>query len=149
MQGAAAAVLFSCCLAAGAQQDAGYWRAESKTAESITGDIAISGEKLMMNFTRFTIADIRPLSYTEVSAAFDVPAENGNKGILYRLSIPGDKKFLHRNTLCGNEETQWMATFVTGRTLRLVFFSGSSMPVFTPEAISNTTSLCGSYTYHR
>lgn len=145
----AIAALFSLCGISALAQDAGYWRAESKTAQSITGDIAIGEERLLINFTRYTIAPIRSLTSAEVSSVFDVPADAGNKGSLYRLSIPGDKKMLHRNTLCGGEETQWMATFVNGKSMSLVFFSGGSMPVFTPEAISNTTALCGSFSYRR
>lgn len=145
----AMAIVFSCSLGAFAQADAGYWRAESKTAQSITGDIGIGGEKIVMNFMRFTIAEIRQLKSAEVSAMFDVPAEDANRGELYRLSIPADKKFLHRNNLCGNEETQWMATFASGKSLRVAFFSGGSMPVFTIESISNTTNLCGIFNYHR
>jgi hypothetical protein len=54
-----------------------------------------------------------------------------------------------RNTLCGGEETQWMATYVTGRTLKVAFFSGDDMPVFTFDAMQNTTTLCGTYAYGR
>ena len=35
------------------------------------------------------------------------------------LNIPGSKKFLHKNSLCGSEDTQWMAAFVEGRSLHI------------------------------
>jgi len=51
--------------------------------------------------------------------------------------------------LCGTEDAQWMVTFVEGRSLQLAFFSGAKAPVFTLDAISNSTNLCGTYTYAR
>lgn len=129
--------------------DKGGWRAASKTAKSVTGDIAFLNDKIAINFATFPMADIRTLTPAEVSAVFDADASAGVAGELYRLSIPGNKKFLHSSTLCGAEDTQWIATYVTGKTLQLAFFSGSSMPVFTLDAISNSTSVCGLYTYQR
>jgi hypothetical protein len=136
------------CFAAAAQEN-GTWRALSSTAQSITGDIALSAEKIAINFSSFTIAQIRTLQPADASAVFEAESSAGGRGSLYRLNIPGAKRFLHRNTLCGSEDIQWMATYVTGRTLHLAFFSGSKMPVLTPEAISNSTDLCGTFTYER
>jgi hypothetical protein len=116
---------------------------------SITGDISISDEKLFLNLYGFTMARIRDLEPGEVSAVFDVDSSAGGRGHLYRLSIPGSRKFLHKNSLCGSEDTQWMAAFVEGRSLHIAFFSGQKMPVFTPEAFANTTDLCGTFTYAR
>jgi hypothetical protein len=140
--------LLTSCLAATAQEQ-GPWRAASTTAQSITGDVALSDAKLAINFSSFTIARIRDLEPGEVSAVFDVDSNIGGRGKLYRLSIPASKKFLNRNTLCGSEDTQWMATFVAGRLLHLAFFSGQKMPVFTPDAIANSTDLCGTFSYAR
>lgn len=130
-------------------QDAGYWKPMSTTAKGITGDIGITGEKLTINFASFTIADIRALTPEESAAVFN--SEPGNTGIgkLYRLNIPAKKTFLHRNAMCGAEDTEWMATFASKRTLDVAFFSGSHMPVFTQEAIGNSTALCGTFAYTR
>jgi len=125
------------------------WRAESSTAQSITGDIAISGEKISINFTGFVIAQIRRLEPGEVSAVFDADSAAGGSGNLYRLNIPSSKTFMHHNTLCGTEDTQWMATYVAGRTLKLAFFSGPNVPQFTLNAIANSTDLCGTFSYTR
>ena len=134
-----------CCSA----QDKGYWRASSSNASAITGDLGIFDDKLSINFVAFTLAEIRKLEPAEATALFS--AENGvpGGGFLYRLNIPAAKRFLHRNTLCGSEETQWMATYATGRELRVAFFSGSKMPVLTPEAIANSTDVCGTFLYGR
>jgi hypothetical protein len=137
-----------CCLTTTAQET-GNWRAASSTARSITGDIGVSSEKLFINFTRFTISRIRTLEPAEVSATFDTDSNSGGTGSLYRLAIPADKKFLNKSTLCGSEQTQWMAAFATGGTLKLAFFSGSTPPVFTLDAIQNSTDLCGTFTYVR
>jgi hypothetical protein len=137
------------CTTPSIAQEKGLWRATSNTAKSITGDIGFSDTKIGINFSTFIIANIRSLTPAELSAAFDADPTTTAIGTLYRLSIPGTKKFLHGSTLCGAEDTQWIATYVTGRSLQLLFFSSSHMPVFTLDAISNSTDLCGLYTYTR
>lgn len=136
------------CMSAAAQEK-GNWRASSSNAQTITGDIVLSDEKISISFSAFSIARIRSLEPGEVSAAFDVDSSAGGSGSLYRLSIPASKKFMHRNSLCGAENTQWMAAYVAGRTLHLAFFSGQTMPIFTLDAISNSTDLCGTFSYVR
>jgi hypothetical protein len=130
-------------------QEKGNWRAMSSTAQSITGDVALSADKIAINFASFTIAQIRALQPGEANAVFEADPSPGADGNLYRLSISGAQKFLHKNTLCGSENVQWLATYVAGRTLHLAFFSGNKMPVLTPEAIANSTDLCGTFTYAR
>lgn len=130
-------------------QDQGNWRAASSTARAITGDITISDTKVTIDFTRFTIAQIRRLDPNETSAIFAAEGGGGGTGNLYRLSVPPTRQFLRHNTLCGSEETQWMVTNVTGHTLQIAFFSGGRMPVFTPEAIESSTDLCGTFSYAR
>lgn len=140
-----AAILLAATLPAMAQDD-GYWKATSKTARSITGDIVLRGERLTMNFTGFTIAQIRTLEPAEINGVFNADASESG-GNLYRLNIPGDKTFLHRNTLCGAEPTQYMATYRTGKDLQVAFFSGSAVPAMTAEALNTSTTLCGTYMY--
>jgi hypothetical protein len=132
-----------------AAQDRGIWRATSTTARSITGDIVISDAKLSINFLAFTIAQIRRLQPAEASAAFDVDLNADGSGNLYRLIVPAGQRFLHHNTLCGNEDTQWMATYLQGKDLRVAFFSGSNMPVLTIDAMANSTNVCGTFSYTR
>jgi hypothetical protein len=137
-----------CCLPVAAQEK-GYWRAASSTAQSITGDVTLAADKMAINFYSFPIAQIRALEPGELSAVFESASGAGGGGNLYRLSIPGTKVFLHKNTLCGSEQTQWMATYVAGRELHLAFFSGPKMPVLTPDGIANSTDLCGTFLYGR
>jgi len=132
-----------------AAQDRGYWRAASTNANAITGDIAISDLKVTINFTTFPLAQIRTLSTAEVGAAFDADVNVGGNGALYRLRIPAATHFLHKNKLCGSEDTEWMATFVSGHSLEVAFFSGTDAPVFTVDALANSYDLCGTFTYAR
>jgi hypothetical protein len=132
-----------------AAQEKGSWRAVSSTAQSITGDVVLSQEKLSINFSSFPMVRVRGLKAEEISAAFNAESGAGGSGSLYKIDIPGLKKFLHKNTLCGTDEIQWMATYVSGKSLQLAFFSSQSTPLFTAEAIGNSTSLCGTFTYGR
>ena len=140
-------VLF--CLAAAAQQDGGYWRAASQTARSITGDVALSADRLTINFAGFTISRVRALEPAELSAAFNPDPGSQGEASLYRTNIPATRKFLKKNSLCGSEDTTWMATYVSGRSLEIAFFSGGKPPVFTLEAMNNASDLCGIFTYSR
>lgn len=130
-------------------QEKGYWRPANSTAEGITGDIAISDTKITINFTGFTIAEIRQLVPAEASAVFDVDLNAGGRGNLYRLNVPGTKRFLHHNSLCGSEDTQWMVTYVLGHSLQIAFFSGPDMPKLTLEALASTSDRCGTFSYAR
>ena len=130
-------------------QDKGYWRAASSNANQITGDIVISDTKLTIDFLGYSLASIRKLTQAEAGVAFDVDVNAAGGGNLYRLSVPGDKRFLHKNTLCGSEETQWMVTYVQASTLHVAFFSGANMPVLTGEALSNSNDVCGIFSYSR
>lgn len=135
--------------AAQAQEDRGYWRAASSNANAITGDISIGEIKVAINYVSFPLAPIRRLKPVEVSSAFDADVNAGVEGSLYRLKVPPAQRFLHKNTLCGEEETEWMATYARGHTLQVAFFSGDDEPVFTFDAVQKSSALCGVYTYAR
>lgn len=146
--GAVASLMLACSLPLAAQ-DKGYWHAASSNANDITGDLSITNDKITINFSAFTIAQIRPLQTAESSAVFDADPGAGGSGFLYRLNVPGAKRFLHKNSLCGSDDTQWLATYVEGRSLRIAFFSGADMPVLTPEALANSSDVCGTFSYSR
>ena len=142
-----AAILFAS--SASPAQEAGSWRAVSTTARAITGDVAFTDVKLYLNFYAFTLAQIRTLTPAEIAAVFPAGDAARGAGNLFRTEIPGGKRFLHKNTLCGSEDTQWVATFVSGHTLQMALFSGNAIPPLTPEALANDPSLCGTFTYAR
>jgi hypothetical protein len=137
------------CAPSAAAQDRGSWMAASNNASAITGAIAIREAKLTIDFITYPIAQIRSLQPAEVAAVFDADANSAANGALYRLNIPAAQRFLNKNTLCGSEQTQWMATWVSGKTLSVAFFSGDNMPVFSFEAINKSTDLCGIFFYSR
>ncbi|MEO6924827.1 MAG: hypothetical protein ABI142_13450, partial [Bryocella sp.] len=112
-------------------QEKGDWRPVSTNARSITGEIFFTGPKLVINFAAFTLAEIRPIAADEARALFDPETEGA--GNLYRVEIPAERRFLHKNTLCGSEPTQWAITYVTGKTLHLAFFTEPSIPTITME----------------
>jgi hypothetical protein len=130
-------------------QDKGPWRATSSNATAITGDIGVFDDKLSINFSTFTIAEIRKLEPAEATALFNTDSGAPGGGYLYRGNVPATKRFLHKNTLCGNEETQWMATWLAGRDLHVAFFSGGKTPEMTSEALANSTDVCGLFLYSR
>ncbi len=130
-------------------QERGTWSAASSSARGTTGDVAFTAVKLILNFSAFPIAQIRALQPAEAQAVFNTDPDPNARGNLYRLSVPASKQFLHHNTLCGSEETQWAVTAVSGHTLHLALFSGATMPTLTAEAMVNTTDLCGTFTYTR
>jgi len=126
-------------------QERGYWNATSSTARSITGDLSFTPDKIVINFSTFTLAQIRELKPEEKQVLF--PDAGAGVGNLYRVQISSDKKFLHKNSLCGGEETDWVVTWVSGKMLIVAMFSGGSIPSLTPEALANGQRLCGTFTY--
>jgi hypothetical protein len=140
---------FALASAAAQQPEKGYWRAASHTAESITGDISFSGSKITINFISFLLSPVRLLKPAEVSAAFDEAVDTAGNGQLYRLNIPAARRFLKNNTLCGTQDTQWMAVYVANHTLKVAFFSGDNAPLMTFEALQGSADLCGTYTFVR
>jgi hypothetical protein len=140
-------------LAAHAQDhnpERGLWHASSKSAKTITGDVVFTDFKFTLDFFSYPLANIRTLTPPELAAAFSTdPAASNATGTLYRLDIPSTKTFLRGHPLCSGEDTQWIVTSLSGKSLEILFFSGSSMPVLTPDALTNSPNLCGLYTYSR
>ncbi|MGP8250663.1 MAG: hypothetical protein ACLQHF_01420 [Terracidiphilus sp.] len=143
-----ATFLLICSLPALAQ-DKGLWTAASSSAKAITGEISIADARLTMNYFNFPIGQIRVLQPAEASALFDADVNAPGGGSLYRLAVAADRRFLHKNTLCGSDDVQWMVTWVQGRTLSVAFFSGPNPPVFTMDALANSTDRCGTFLYSR
>jgi hypothetical protein len=144
---AAFAVVFALTLSATAQED-GPWRAASTNARAITGDVVFSPLKISIDFTTFTIAQIRSLKTEEVLALFNPDSTTGG-GNVFRVEIPADKRFLHHNTLCGSDSTQWVITYAQGRSLQVAFFSGATPPLLTVDALNDAPNLCGIFSYIR
>lgn len=134
-------------LAAAPAQEAGNWRATNSSARTITGDIALAANAISINLASFPISEIRALKPEELAAAFDADANSPSVGKLFRVNIPAAHKFLHKNSICGSDDAQWMASFQTGRTLSLAFFSGATPPALTLDA--PTDNRCGTFAFSR
>jgi hypothetical protein len=141
-----ALILLACSVPLAAQEK-GEWSAASSNAKAITGDIGIYDNKITIALLNFPLAQIRELKPEELTAAFD--ADPGGAGHLYRLGIAATQRFLKKNTLCGTEGVEWMATYVTGKSLHVAFFSNPKPPVFTFESLNNSPDLCGAFVYAR
>ena len=121
----------------------------TRRAASITGDIAISGSKISINMTSFLLSPARLIKPSEVAAIFDEAIDTAGNGQLYRLNIPAARRFVGHNTLCGTQDTSWMAVYAIHGELKVAFFSGDDAPLLTFDALQNSTSLCGTFTYVR
>lgn len=131
-------------------QEKGMWYSASPTTNTVTGDIVIKDGKFTINFRVYPLAPIRALTAAELSAVFAADPNASPDGNLYRLFIPAATQFVHHNTLCGSDDTQWIATYVEGKSLQIAFFSGQQAPKLTFEAITGgSANLCGTYTYSR
>ncbi|MGA9425644.1 MAG: hypothetical protein WBV33_11260, partial [Terracidiphilus sp.] len=128
----AAILILACSVPAMAQnQDKGMWYSASQNTNTVTGDIVIKDGKVTINLRTYPLAAIRALTAAELSAVFAADPNGSAAGNLYRLTIPATTQFVHHNTLCGSEDTQWMATLVNGKNLQVAFFSGSETPTLT------------------
>jgi hypothetical protein len=144
-----AAILLLACSFPALAQDKGLWTAASSSAKAITGDISIADARVTIDYFNFPVGQIRVLQSAEASALFDADVNAPGGGSLYRLAVSADRRFLHKNTLCGSEDVQWMVTWVQGRTLSVAFFSGANSPIFTMDALANATDRCGTFAYAR
>lgn len=145
----AIAAMLSGAARARAQEDRGAWMPSSANAKAITGPIVIAEGKVTLDYWIFPMAMIRRLKPVEVSSVFDADVNAGISGTLYRLRVPAAQRFERKNTLCGDQDAQWMATYVTGKKMNVAFFSGDDVPQFTFGAIQNSSALCGTFGYTR
>jgi hypothetical protein len=145
IQGLAVGIIVFVMVGAMPAQERGYWSAQSSSARSITGDLSFAPDKITINFSTFTLAQIRELKPEEKQALF--PDEEAGKGNLFRVQISSDKRFLHKNSLCGGEETDWVVTWVSGKKMDVAMFSGGSIPSLTPDALATGQRMCGTFTY--
>jgi hypothetical protein len=132
-----------------AQIESGDWRPASTSAKQVTGDLIFGGDRVAINFSTFLLAQIRELKPEEATLLFNADPNSVGRGNLYRVSIPAGKTFLHKNSLCGSEETDWLITYMVGKHLQVAFFSDPKIPTLTPDGLNNNSTLCGTYEYQR
>ena len=133
-------------------QSRAMWQSASTTARSITGDVSLTDAKVTLNFLSFPIGEVRKLTPAEAASVFDIDSNAPATATLYRLAISGRQKFMRGNTLCGSADVEWMVSYITPDAkpmLWLAFFSGARAPVFTHDAVANSSDLCGTFNYVR
>ena len=129
--------------------DIGHWSAKTDRTRDMTGDLTITPGMLTIYQSKFPLARVRKLTPAETGAVFDADTNARIGGDLYRLHVPPGVYYTGGDLLCGREVIRWMATYVSGRTLQVAFFSGDDAPVFTFDAVSNSTAMCGMYIFSR
>jgi hypothetical protein len=122
-----------------AEAETEHWDATSKTAMSITGDIAIDGDRL-------TFADGKSITLQpyEMSRKGDWAASGDEvAGDVFKIAPPSNPKLLRGNTFCSEPATYVVLwTFGEGE-LTLNVYSGAAAPTGTPDA----DALCATYSY--
>jgi hypothetical protein len=135
----------------GARAATTKWSAMSTTAMSITGDIAISANDLTMAGADYPLTHVAAAPTQQRAGIGQVVAITQPTGAdLYRVKIPGALKLQNGNTLCGGKDVTWLVVVSgSGPTLALAFLAGSAQPSLDGSALSNSTALCGTFTYGR
>ena len=127
-----------------------HWKATSKTARAITGDISLSDTSLRMHGKTYPTRENVPLNAGELRDAavlFAIPSGAEAQGEFRRIYIATRTRLVQNNTLCPRD-AQWMLTLTTkAKTLEIAFFSGEAKPDITPSALDNSTHLCGTFYY--
>lgn len=109
------------------------YTAISNTAMSITGDIDM--DDFSITFANGTSMDLSDL----VADHFVVDGRNVPASV-YRVADPADPELENGNTLCGNGDVTYMASWGTGRDMTLAVFTSDEPPESDGE-------MCASYIY--
>jgi hypothetical protein len=145
----AAALLFLSAGIAVLAQESGYWYPSSQSAADVTGPVELKANRITIEFVKIPMVQVRALTPDEALAVFDVESAVAGSGALYHLKVPAATTFVSKNTLCGHDDTGWMATWASGKVLKISFFSGEKAPVLNFVALNNSAERCGTYTYVR
>jgi hypothetical protein len=156
--GLAAAVSLGATAALGGPAQAGgglvHWSAASDTAASITGDIEVGPDRIVIGRSQraYRLSVLRDLNRREMEAAASVlGAARLARTRLYAVDIPASAKFKSGASLCGGDVTRVVIAEEAGDdagALGLILFEGSKEPFF--EGWRNATGgLCATYSYER
>jgi uncharacterized protein YecT (DUF1311 family) len=128
-----------------------YWRAESKTAYSITADILLSTKTVILGGGhRIQISFIRTIPQSHAMA--DLGFDDANTLQLFKINEANPLKLIRGNTLCGPDN---VATYIVlaethqNRNLSMAIFEGATEPRWEKSFLENTRSLCGTYGFTR
>lgn len=127
-----AAAICANCLATAVHADS--YRAVSRTAESITGDISMDDYEIVFaNGERLALSDL-------VSYEITVGGETRDASV-YRVEAPADPVLLNGNRLCGSGEVTFVANWAGSddRTVVAVFA--------TSDVPQSDAEMCASYVF--
>jgi uncharacterized protein len=128
-----------------------YWRAESKTAYAITGDILLSANHLILgggHEIQIPLVKTLPQTHAMNDSGFDDAATLQ----LFKIWKGSSWKLIGGNTLCGLGEVPTylvLAQTDHNRSLSMAVFKGATEPRWEKPSLEDTHDLCGTYWYVR
>ena len=127
------------------------WIAASRTAVSITGNVALASNSMTISHKSFPLALVRDIDSQHLAdAGRIVDVSQPSNGRLYRTLISRRSRFINGNTVCGPDaDAKWILAVFTDRQMSLAFFSGSNEPDLGYTAGEVGDRLCGTYAYMR
>ncbi|MGV8935580.1 MAG: hypothetical protein ACOH2J_00520 [Allorhizobium sp.] len=125
-------VIVACAIGSSARAD--NYTAASNTAMSITGDISMDDFSIVF-------ANGETLDFAELIADHFMVDGRRVPGSVFSVETPGDPVLENGNTLCGNGDVTYVASWSGGAGMTLVaVFTGSEPPASADE-------MCASYLY--
>jgi hypothetical protein len=100
---------------------------------SITGDIEMDDFSIVF-------ASGATMNFSELVADHFVVDGRNVPASVYRVADPADPELENGNTLCGNGDVTYIASWGTGRDMVLAVFTGDASPESDAE-------MCASYSY--
>jgi hypothetical protein len=127
------------------------WAAMSHTAMSITGDVQLSESTIIMSGNQYKLTSARPLETADLENAGKITdVSRPSSAALYKTEIGSALKLVNGNSICGEEDAQWILAVRRGESeLSLAFFSGTDEPNLDYKVVNSSKSLCGTYSYSR
>jgi len=128
------------------------WTAYSRSAVGITGDVALSRDKIHIGKHDYALSVAREIGPDRFSDIARLVLVNPTVARLYKVTIPRAATFVRGNEIC-SAQTNWMLavegsdTVTQEHMLVLSFFSGSSEPDINYKAVDTSQNLCGIFSY--
>jgi hypothetical protein len=112
---------------------AARWTATSSTSMAITGDIAVSADRIIFG---------NGASIGIKQAAPDRPE-------VFTIDPPSNPVLLQGNRLCGDQPPTFLTLYRDGGSLALSVFDGPDMPPSPASALDTPPGLCATYHYEQ
>lgn len=109
------------------------WTATSSTSIAITGDIAVSADRI--RFASGKSIRIKPVS--------------ADRPEVFRVDPPANPVLQHGNRLCGEPPPTYVALYRDGRSLTLYVFDKPGIPRSPTSLVDFQSGMCASYPYER